>query len=377
MEIYLDHNASTPIDEEVVEAMLPYFTSNYANASSHLHFSGRQAAKAVEQAREKIAALIQSDSSEIIFTSGATESINIAIQGLAANYASHAKHIITASTEHKAVLDTCKNLEKKGFSIDILPVNQQGEIDTEQLNALIKDDTFLVCIMLANNETGMIQDLPKISKIVHERGKILMSDATTCIGKMKVNVQELGIDIMPLSAHKFYGPKGVGALYLRRKNPRITIQGILQGGGHEKNIRPGSYNVPGIVGMGKAASIVSQNCSRWENDIRQNRNLLESEIEKLTPIFINSKENLRLCNTSNITFENLDAQNLIKFAYGKLALATGSACTSALPQPSHVLKAMGLSDKQAKNSVRFSLGKTTTKENILNATLILKDFLKC
>lgn len=370
--IYLDYNATTPVDEKVLQEMLPYFSEKFGNASSKTHAFGWLAADAVDLARDRVAHLINAEKEEIIFTSGATESINLALKGVAEVYKQKGNHIVTVATEHKAVLDCCNSLEKKGFNITYLPVNNEGIVDIETLRNAITSSTILIGVMLANNETGVIQPIKQIADIAHEHNIIFMSDATQAIGKMPVNVQDLAIDIMPLSAHKFYGPKGVGALYIRRKKPRVVLTPLIEGGGHEKKLRSGTLNVPGIVGMGKAAEIAFSEINFYAEQISDLRNKLEAELLKIEGAKLNGSSN-RLPNTSNISFCGLNSSELIKQFAAKLAVATGSACTSALPQPSHVLKAMGINDADAYASIRFSLGKYTTSEEIDATIKIVKE----
>lgn len=352
--------------------MLPYFSEKFGNASSKTHAFGWLAADAVDLARDRVAHLINAEKEEIIFTSGATESINLALKGVAEVYKQKGNHIVTVATEHKAVLDCCNSLEKKGFNITYLPVNNEGIVDIETLRNAITSSTILIGVMLANNETGVIQPIKQIADIAHEHNIIFMSDATQAIGKMPVNVQDLAIDIMPLSAHKFYGPKGVGALYIRRKKPRVVLTPLIEGGGHEKKLRSGTLNVPGIVGMGKAAEIAFSEINFYAEQISDLRNKLEAELLKIEGAKLNGSSN-RLPNTSNISFCGLNSSELIKQFAAKLAVATGSACTSALPQPSHVLKAMGINDADAYASIRFSLGKYTTSEEIDATIKIVKE----
>ena len=365
--IYLDYNATTPVDDRVLEAMLPYFSKQFGNASSKTHSFGWTAKDAVEKSRQEVADLLNCIPQEIIFTAGATESINIAIKSVAEIYVNKGKHIVTAATEHKAVLDTCEYLEKKGYSITVLPVNREGNIDLKELESSITPQTILVCIMFANNETGVIHPIEEIANIVHEKGSIFMCDATQAVGKIKVDVQQYNIDLLAMSAHKMYGPKGVGALFIRRKNPRVTIAAQTHGGGHENGLRSGTLNVPGIVGLGMACKIAEE--EMWENSIKLSRlrTTLEQGFVELGNIFVNGDIRNRLANVSNLCFTGIKADRLISKT-PTIAVATGSACSSAIASPSHVLKAMGLSDEMAYASVRFSLGKNNTQEEII-ATL--------
>ena len=365
--IYLDYNATTPVDDRVLEAMLPYFSTQFGNASSKTHSFGWTAKDAVEKSRQEVADLLNCIPQEIIFTAGATESINIAIKSVAEIYVNKGKHIVTAATEHKAVLDTCEYLEKKGYSITVLPVNREGNIDLKELESSITPQTILVCIMFANNETGVIHPIEEIANIVHEKGSIFMCDATQAVGKIKVDVQQYNIDLLAMSAHKMYGPKGVGALFIRRKNPRVTIAAQTHGGGHENGLRSGTLNVPGIVGLGMACKIAEE--EMWENSIKLSRlrTTLEQGFVELGNIFVNGDIRNRLANVSNLCITGIKADRLISKT-PTIAVATGSACSSAIASPSHVLKAMGLSDEMAYASVRFSLGKNNTQEEII-ATL--------
>ena len=361
--IYLDNNATTPLDARVFEAMLPFFIDNFGNAASATHAFGWQAAEAVKIAREQISSLIGSEPEEIIFTSGATESDNLALKGAMEAYSAKGDHLITVETEHKAVLDTCQWLEKTGRRVTYLGVDQDGHIDLAELENAITKETVIVSIMLANNETGVLQDMEAISEIVHANGALLMSDATQAIGKIPVNVNELGIDLMAFSAHKFHGPKGVGALFVRRRHPRATVSAQIHGGGHERNMRSGTLNVPGIVGMGMAAQIAKTDLEAEDFFMKYLRNKLENALLALPGVKRNGHPYQRLPNTSNLSFADVEAEALIG-AMPKIAIATGSACTSSLMQPSHVLKAMGLLDDSAYASIRFSLSRMTTEEEI-------------
>ena len=359
---YLDHNSTTPVDPAVLEAMLPYFSEKFGNAASRTHGFGWVADEAVKVSRKKIAEAIGAEAMEIVFTSGATEAINLAIKGVAESYSIKGRHIVTVATEHKAVLDTCRHLEKNGCEITTLGVDADGKIDLTALEEAIRKDTVLVSVMMANNETGVIHDLSAISEIVHRKNSILFTDATQAIGKIPVNVNEIKADLLCMSAHKFYGPKGIGALYVRRKNPRVTLAPLLDGGGHERGFRSGTLNVPGIVGMAKAMEIGIDKLSSETDRLLLLREKLESAFTSKGSS-VNGSKSDRLPNTSNICFHGHKADELIK-ACPDLALSTGSACSSALAEPSHVLKAMGLSEKDAYSSVRFSMGRTTTEADI-------------
>lgn len=364
--LYFDYNATTPVDPEVLAAMLPFFTENFGNAASRTHAYGWIAEDAVKTARKQVADLIGCLDQEIVFTSGATEAINLAIKGVWAIYQSKGKHIITVQTEHKAVLDTCKSLEKKGAEVTCLPVNREGLIDIDDLKKALRADTILVSVMFANNETGVIQPVREIAELTHANNSLFMCDATQAIGKVRVDVEEEHIDLLCTSAHKLYGPKGVGALYVRRKGPRVNLLAQLDGGGHERGLRSGTLNVPGIVGLGKACEMAQ--AQMWDNaaHISKLRTRLEQFLCDLPDVFINGSTRHRLFNTTNITFHGIRSEALIGKLPG-IAAAMGSACTSALPEPSHVLKAMGLSDADTYSSIRFSLGKYNTMEEVNEA----------
>jgi len=361
--IYLDNNSTTTVDPLVLEKMLPFFTNHFGNASSKTHSAGWLAAEAVEIARQQIASLIACEKDEIIFTSGATESINIGLQGLFREFGNNRNKIISSPTEHKAILDVLNYLKTIGAQIEYVDVNGEGEIDLDSLKNLVDKNTLAVSIMAANNETGTLQNLSLISEISHSVGAYFFCDATQAIGKMRVDVNEMGIDLMPISAHKFYGPKGVGALFIRRKNPRVNLKPIYFGGGQENELRPGTLNVAGIVGMGAAAELAEKEW--WPNSIviSKLRTFLEQSFEFEFGVKINGSIKNRLCNTTNICFNGLKADELIS-KLPLIAMSIGSACTSALAQPSHVLKAMGKSEKEILSSIRFSVGKFNTQEEI-------------
>ncbi|MGN6419828.1 MAG: cysteine desulfurase family protein [Pseudobacter sp.] len=363
--VYLDYNATTPCDPRVVDTMLPFFTRQFGNAASTTHAFGWQAAEAVQVAREQVALLINAEPGEIHFTSGATESVNLAIKGVFSMYAGKGNHIITAATEHKAVLDTCKALEKNnGAQITYLPVNKEGLISTMELEAAIRHDTILIAIMYANNETGVLQPVQEIGAIAKKHNVIFFSDATQAVGKIPVDVIKDDIDLLSLSAHKFYGPKGAGAIYVRRKSPRVKLRPQLDGGGHEKGIRSGTLNVPGIVGLGKAAAIALSEMDADTARILHLRHHLETFLLQSEKAQRNGSQQHRLPNTSNLSFFNTNSGTLMRTFSKDLAVSSGSACTSALMEPSYVLKAMGLSDELAFGSIRFSLGRFTTAEEI-------------
>jgi cysteine desulfurase len=372
--IYLDYNATTPVDKRVLETMLPYFSEKFGNAASHTHAAGWTAKKAVDDAREQISKLINCDAQEIVFTSGSTEAINLAIKGVFHTYTNNGKHIITYATEHKAVLDTCKYLETLGAEITYLPVDSEGLPDLQLLEKTMRKDTILVCAMFANNETGVIYPIKEIAQIVHAKKSILFSDATQAVGKIMTDVQEEGIDIMCLSAHKIYGPKGVGALYVRRKKPRVTLTPLIHGGGHERGLRSGTLNVTGIIGLGKACAIAADEMWDDAQKLSMLRTMLEQSLLELGNVFVNGSQKDRLPHVTNLAFKGIKADRLIA-QLPHIALAMGSACTSALPEPSHVLKAM-CREELANSSVRFSLGKYTTEEEIKTVITELSEVVK-
>ena len=362
--IYLDYNATTPCDPRVVDAMLPYFTNNFGNAASRHHSFGWTAAAAVDLAREQVAALIGAETQEIVFTSGATEAVNLALKGVFEMYAAKGSHIITCVTEHKAVLDTCKHLEKLGAEISYLPVRADGLIDLNELKNIIKPATILIAIMYANNETGVLQPVQEISKIARESGVLFFTDATQAVGKIPVDVNGDGIDLMALSAHKMYGPKGVGALYVRRKNPRVRLTAQMDGGGHERGMRSGTLNVPGIVGFGKACELCKKEMGQDGERLSSLRNKLEAALVSIKDVFINGNKEQRLPQVTNLSFKNVEGEGLLMSLNKEIALSSGSACTSASIEPSYVLKALGLPDDLAHSSLRFGLGRFTTEEEI-------------
>lgn len=372
--IFLDNNSTTALDERVLNEMLPYFNTLYANASSK-HAFGNAVNRATNEARQKVASLIGAEVNEIVFTSGATEAINLAIKGVAENYVSKGKHIISVPTEHSAVLDVLRYLEKKGYQITYLPVNIEGLLELETLREYLKKDTILVTVMFVNNEIGVIQPIKDIAKITHENGSIFMTDATQAVGKIPIDVNELGIDLMSLSGHKFYGPKGIGALYVRSKRPsKVYLSPLIHGGGHERGYRSGTLNVPGIVGLGKAAEIAGQEMENNSIQIKKLRDYLESELLKIKDTVLNGNKVKRLFNTSNICFRGIDADALMT-GLKNIAMSNGSACASTKIEPSHVLKALGKSDAEAYASIRFSLGKFNTKREIDNVIVELKKTL--
>ena len=362
--IYLDHNATTPCDPRVVEAMLPYFTNQFGNAASRNHPFGWQAEEAVDCAREQVGKLIGADPKEIIFTSGATEADNLAIKGVFDMYAGQGNHIITANTEHKAVLDTCKHVEKAGGQVTYLKVKPDGLIDPQELQAAITPKTILIAIMYANNEIGVIQPVKEISKIARKHGVLFFSDATQAVGKVPVDVNKDGIDLMAFTGHKMYGPKGVGALYVRRKNPRVKVTSQMDGGGHERGMRSGTLNVPGIVGFGKACELCMLEMESDNKRIGALRDKLENALTKLEESYVNGSKEHRLPHVSNISFKYVEGEGLMMGFNKDIAVSSGSACTSASLEPSYVLKALGLGDDLAHSSLRFGLGRFTTEEQI-------------
>ena len=362
--IYLDHNSTTPMDPRVLEAMIPYFTENFGNAASRNHSFGWQAEEAVDYAREQIAQLIGADPKEIIFTSGATEGDNLGIKGVYEMYASKGNHIITCTTEHKAVLDTCKHLEKLGAEVTYLEVQPDGLIDLKELEAAMRPTTILVAIMYANNEIGVIQPVKEISAIAKKHGALFFTDAVQAVGKIPVDVNADGIDLMAFTAHKMYGPKGVGALYVRRKNPRVKVTAQLDGGGHERGMRSGTLNVPGIVGFGKAAEIARLDMASDTERISKLRDKLENALKVIDETYVNGNPAHRLPHVSNISFKYVEGEGLMMGFNKDIALSSGSACTSASLEPSYVLKALGLGDDLAHSSLRFGLGRYTTEEQI-------------
>ena len=362
--IYLDNNATTPMDPRVLEAMTPYFLEHFGNAASRNHPFGWQAEEAVDYAREQVAKLIGADPKEIIFTSGATEGDNLAIKGVYEMYASKGNHIITATTEHKAVLDTCKHIEKIGGEVTYLKVDAEGLIDLKELEAAIKPTTILIAIMYANNEIGTIQPVKEISTIAKKHGVLFFTDATQAVGKVPVDVNKDGIDLAAFSAHKMYGPKGVGALYVRRKNPRVKVTAQMDGGGHERGMRSGTLNVPGIVGFGKACEVCRLDMEEDNKRISKMRDHLETELMKLEEAYVNGSREHRLPHVTNISFKHVEGEGLLMGFNKNIALSSGSACTSASLEPSYVLKALGLGDDLAHSSLRFGLGRFTTDEQI-------------
>ena len=362
--VYMDNHATTPVDPRVVEAMLPYFTEKFGNAASRNHEFGWVAEEAVENARGQIARLINATPKEIVFTSGATESTNLAIKGIAEMYREKGKHIITQVTEHKATLDTCKRLEKYGYEVTYLPVEKDGRINLDDLRRAITPQTILISIMYANNEIGVIQPVAEIGKIAKEKGIFFHSDGVQAVGKVPVDVQKDGIDMLSISGHKIYGPKGVGALYVRRKNPRVQLSAIIDGGGHERGMRSGTLNVPGIVGLGKACEICQQEmAAESEKLMRLREKLTQSIMSRLDETFINGSMTHRLPHNINISFAYVEGESLLMGIHD-VAVSSGSACTSATLEPSYVLKALGVGEDLAHTSIRFGIGRFNTEEEV-------------
>ena len=363
--IYLDYNSTTPVDERVLAEMLPFFTEHFGNASSNTHTLGWYAQGAIEKARQQVADFIGAENSEIVFTSGATEAINMALKGVFEAYQSKGNHIITCKTEHKAVLDTCAYLEEKGAIVTYLNVDREGRIDLDELKESFKDKTILVAIMAANNETGVLQDLEKIAEITHQHESIFFSDTTQMAGKLPIDVNEMGLDMCCISAHKLYGPKGVGALYVRRKDPRVSLIPLFHGGGHENHKRSGTLNVAGIVGLGKACEIAKSDFWDDNMNISKMRGHLEHQLLEISKLRINGSTRYRLYNTSNLYFPKLkDGSSVFSHIKNQYAVSLGSACTSANAEPSHVLMAMGLEKEESENCIRFSFGKKSQKEEV-------------
>lgn len=361
--IYLDNNATTPMDPRVLEAMLPYFNSKFGNAASRNHSFGWTAEEAVDYAREQVASLINSSPKEIIFTSGATESDNLALKGVFEMYARKGNHIITVNTEHKAVLDSCKHIEKMGGKVTYLSPNEDGLINLADLEAAITPQTILISIMYGNNEIGVLQPIEEISAIARKHDILFHTDATQAVGKVPVDVEAQNIDLMSFSAHKMYGPKGVGALYVRRKNPRVKVTSQLDGGGHERGMRSGTLNVPGIVGLGKACEIAKNEMAEEAKRLSAMRDHLETELLKIEESYVNGNVEHRLPHVANISFKHVEGEGLM-MGIKDLAVSSGSACTSASLEPSYVLKNLGLDDDLAHSSLRFGLGRFTTDEEI-------------
>ena len=362
--IYFDNHATTQVDPRVVQAMLPYFTEKFGNAASRNHPFGWAGEEAVENARAQVASLIGATPKEIIFTSGATESDNLMIKGVAEMYREKGNHIITQAIEHKAVLDTCKRLEKDGFEVTYLPVQRDGRVDPEDVRKAITPKTILITIMYANNEIGVINPIVEIGKIAKERGIFFAVDGVQAVGKIPVDVQKDNIDLLAISAHKIYGPKGVGALYVRRRNPRVQLSAIIDGGGHERGMRSGTLNVPGIVGLGAACEIAQKEMTEEGVRLRKLRDRLRTGLEaKLDEVFINGSMEHRLPNNLNMSFAYVEGESLL-MGINDIAVSSGSACTSATLEPSYVLKALGVGEDLAHTSIRFGLGRFNTEEEV-------------
>lgn len=365
MRVYLDNNSTTPCDPRVVDTMVPYFYQKPGNSASRNHPFGWEAEEGVDYAREQIAALLKVDPKEIIFTSGATESDNLAIKGVFEMYKSKGNHIITVTTEHKAVLDTCDKLTESGAEITYLKVAEDGLIDLAELEAAIKSTTILVSVMWANNETGVIQPMKEIGDICEKHGVLFMSDATQAVGKIPTYPKEIGVHLMAWTSHKMYGPKGVGALYVSRKSPRVKVTAQMDGGGHERGMRSGTLNVPGIVGFGKAAEIARLEMHSDAERLNKLRNRLEHELtSRLEECYINGNVDHRMPHVTNISFKHVEGEGLMMTFNQNIAVSSGSACTSASLEPSYVLVALGLGDDLAHSSIRFSLGRFTTEEEV-------------
>lgn len=362
--IYLDYNATTPCDPRVVEAMLPYFTQQFGNAASRHHSFGWQAEEAVDRAREQVAALLGAEKNEVIFTSGATEADNLALKGVFETYVVKGNHIITCNIEHKAVLDVCKSLEKRGADVTYLPVSTEGLVTPEQVETAIRPDTILIAIMYANNELGTLMPVKEIGAIARKHNVLFFTDATQAVGKVPIDVNRDNIDLLALSAHKLYGPKGVGALYVRRRNPRVKLSAQQHGGGHEREMRSGTLNVPGIVGLGKACELCRAELAQDAERLARLRDRLETALLKIDGAFVNGSREHRLPNVTNVGFSGVDNEGLLMGINKEIAVSSGSACTSGSLEPSYVLKALGLGDEVARSSLRFSLGRFTTEEEV-------------
>jgi cysteine desulfurase len=362
--IYMDNHATSPMDPRVLEAMIPFFTAKFGNAASRNHSFGWEAEQAVELAREQIAKLIGATAREIIFTSGATESNNLAIKGIAEMYRERGNHIITQVTEHKAVLDTCKRLEKHGYRVTYLPVKADGLIDLEDLRQAMDDKTILVTIMAANNEIGVVQPIAEIGKLCHEKGVLFHTDAVQAVGKIPIDVNAMQIDVLSLTAHKLYGPKGVGALYVRRRNPRVQISAQIDGGGHERGMRSGTLNVPSIVGLGKACELAGEEMAAEAARLQGLRDRLRQRLEsELDYVEVNGSWEHRLPGNLNMSFVYVEGESLL-MGINDVAVSSGSACTSATLEPSYVLKSLGLGDDVAHSSIRFGLGRFNTEAEV-------------
>ncbi|HWP60442.1 MAG TPA: IscS subfamily cysteine desulfurase [Candidatus Acidoferrales bacterium] len=363
--IYMDNHATTPVDPRVLEAMLPYFSERFGNPASRNHVFGWEAAAAVDEARAQVARLINARSpDEIVFTSGGTEADNLAIKGVAAAYKNKGDHIVTCAAEHKAVLDSCKSLERQGFRITYLPVDRFGLVDLDRLQAAIDEKTILISIMAANNEVGTIQPIGEIGRVAKSRGVLFHTDAVQAVGKIPIDVEALGVDLLSLSAHKIYGPKGIGALYVRRKDPPVRLQAIIDGGGHERGLRSGTLNVPGILGLGMACEIAARVMAEEQARLAELREELHRQIcTHLDEVYLNGHPSQRLAGNLNLSFAHVEGESLL-MALKEIAVSTGSACTTANLEPSHVLRAMGVPERLAHASLRFGLGRFNTAEEV-------------
>ncbi len=371
--IYLDNNSTTPCDPRVVDTMVPYFYEKHGNAASRSHQFGWEAEDAVDYAREQIAQLLNVEDKEVIFTSGATESNNLALKGVFEMYAKKGNHIITLDTEHKAILDTCKHLEKAGAEITYLKVQEDGLVSLADLEAAITPKTILISIMWANNETGVIQPMAAIGQLCEKHGVLFHSDATQAVGKIITHPREIGVHLMSFTAHKMYGPKGVGGLYVSRKNPRVKVTAQMDGGGHERGMRSGTLNVPGIVGLGKAAEIARLEMAQDAERLSRLRDKLQNELSQMEETKVNGNEQSRMPHVTNISFKHVEGEGLMMTFNQSIAVSSGSACTSASLEPSYVLVAMGLGDDLAHSSIRFSLGRFTTEEEVDEAIALVRN----
>jgi cysteine desulfurase len=362
--IYFDYQATTPMDPRVLDAMLPYFTEDFGNAASRSHAFGWKAEEAVENARAQIAAVMNANPKEVVFTSGSTEAINLALKGVAEMYVEKGKHIVTSLVEHKAVLDTCKHLEKQGFEVTYLEPDKKGRVSVDSVRAALRPDTILVALMWANNEVGTLNPIREIGALCHEKGVLFFTDATQAIGKVPVDVEADHVDLLCLSGHKIYGPKGVGCLYVRRKNPRVRLVAQMDGGGHERGMRSGTLNVPGIVGLGKACELARVDLEKDARHASELRDYFEAKIfAALDHVHLNGDKEHRLPTNSNLSFSYVEGESMI-MGIKDIAVSSGSACTSASLEPSHVLRAMGVGDELAHSSIRFGFGRFTTREQV-------------
>ena len=371
--IYLDYNATTPCDPQVLQAMLPYFSEQFGNAASHSHYYGWQAREAVAIAREQVAALIGATERELVFTSGATEAVNLAIKGVYAAYSTKGKHIITTAVEHHAVLDSCARLEKMGAEVSYLPVNENGWVEPSAVEAAIRPETILIAVMHSNNETGTLMPVRAIGEIARQNKIIFFSDASQSVGKIPVDIMQDHIDLLACSAHKFYGPKGVGALFVRRRDPRVSLIAQMDGGGHERGFRSGTLNVPGIVGMGKAAELAMQSMEAEGARLSVLRDQLEQDLLSLGQVILNSDRERRLPHVTNLSFAGVEGQALMRVLSRDLAVSSGSACTSAIPEPSYVLRAIGRSDELAGAAIRLALGRPSQAADVERAAGFIRD----